>query len=152
MKLEQSIIVLLKIYIGSAKYLFFFFGKCFKKVLRIFWNFFSYLKVQSFRLIMENNFIQMAALAGHAVAYMIDTIYEISEMFNCWERRRIALHTHFLPQQQYSRVYATFLAFHTLVYRWHFFHNITNIRSWRCFSSSKIRTQFSLILQQYHDF
>ena len=30
----------------------------------------------------------------------------------------IALHTHFLPQQQYSRVYALFLAFHTLVYRW----------------------------------
>ena len=25
----------------------------------------------------------------------------------------------------------------------HFFHKITNIRSWRCFSSSKIRTQFS---------
>ena len=30
--------------------------------------FFFYLKVQSFRLIMENNFIQMAASAGHAVA------------------------------------------------------------------------------------
>ena len=25
----------------------------------------------------------------------------------------------------------------------HFFHNITNIKSWRCFSSSKIRTQFA---------
>ena len=25
----------------------------------------------------------------------------------------------------------------------HFFHKITNIRSWRCFSSSKVRTQFS---------
>ena len=30
-----------------------------------------YLKVQSFRLIMENNFIQMAASAGHAVANTI---------------------------------------------------------------------------------
>ena len=29
-----------------------------------------YLKVQSFRLIMENNFIQIAASAGHAVAYI----------------------------------------------------------------------------------
>ena len=29
----------------------------------------------------------------------------------------MAFHTHFLPQQQYSRVYALFLAFHTLVYR-----------------------------------
>ena len=28
------------------------------------------------------------------------------------------LHTHFLPQQQYSWVYAMFLAFHALVYRW----------------------------------
>ena len=32
-------------------------------------KFFYYLKVQSFRLIMENNFIPMAASAGHAVAY-----------------------------------------------------------------------------------
>ena len=47
--------------IGSAKYLFF------------------YLKVQSpFRLIMENNFIQMAVSAGHAVptCYMIDPIFK----------------------------------------------------------------------------
>ena len=29
-----------------------------------------------------------------------------------------SIHTHFLPQQQYSRVYALFLAFHALVYRW----------------------------------
>ena len=57
----------------------------------------------------------------------------------------MALHTHFLPQQQYSRVYALFLAFHAFVYRWGcqfltLFHEITNKRSWRCFSSSKIRT------------
>ena len=39
-----------------------------------FLKFLFYLKVQSFRLIMENNFIQMAALAGHAVAYTIGKI------------------------------------------------------------------------------
>ena len=38
-----------------------------KKLLNIFSNFFFYLKVQSLRLILENNFIQMAASAGHAV-------------------------------------------------------------------------------------
>ena len=59
-----------------------------------------------------------------------------------------ALHAHFMPQQQYSRVYALCLAFHALVYWWgcqffHFFHKITNVRSWRCFSSSIIRKQFS---------
>ena len=31
----------------------------------------------------------MAASAGHAVAYTIGSIFEISEMFNCWERRWI---------------------------------------------------------------
>ena len=45
--------------IRSAKYLFF--ENALKKVLNIFSNFFFYLKVQSFRLIMENNFIQIAA-------------------------------------------------------------------------------------------
>ena len=55
----------------------FFFGKCFKiKQLNIFSNFFFYLKVQSFRLIMENNFIQIAALAGHAVDYTIGPIFK----------------------------------------------------------------------------
>lgn len=34
------------------------------------------MKVQSFRLIMENNFIQMAASAGHAVAYTIGPIFK----------------------------------------------------------------------------
>ena len=62
-------------YIGSAKYLFF--GKYFKiKLLNIFSNFIFYLKVQSFRLIMENNFIQIAASAGHAVAYTICVIFK----------------------------------------------------------------------------
>ena len=48
---------------GSAKYLFF--GKCLKKLLNIFLNYFFYLKVQSFRLIMENNFIEIAASNGY---------------------------------------------------------------------------------------
>ena len=58
-------------------YNFFFFEKWLKKkLLTIFSNFFFYLKVQSFRLIMENNSIQMAASAGHAVAYTIDPIFK----------------------------------------------------------------------------
>ena len=61
--------------IGFAKYLFF--GNVLeKKLLKIFSNFFLYLKVQSLRLIMENNFIQMAALTGHAVDYTIGTIFK----------------------------------------------------------------------------
>ena len=35
-----------------------------------------YLKVQSFRLIMENNFIRMAASTGHAVPYTIVSIFK----------------------------------------------------------------------------
>ena len=55
----------------------FFFGNALtKKLLNIFANFFFYLKVQSFRLITENNFIQMAASAGHAVAYTIGWIFK----------------------------------------------------------------------------
>ena len=38
-----------------------------EKLLSIFLNFFFYLKVQSFRLIIENNFIEMVASADHAV-------------------------------------------------------------------------------------
>ena len=34
-------------------------------------------------LIMENNFIQMAASAGHVVAYIIGPIFEISKIFSC---------------------------------------------------------------------
>ena len=49
-------------YIGSVKYLFFWFTKNY-------WIFSQislfYLKVQSFRIIMENNFIEMANSAGH---------------------------------------------------------------------------------------
>ena len=54
----------------------FSFGKCLKKTTEFFSNFFFYLKVQSFRLIMENNFIQMAASAGHAVADTIGSIFK----------------------------------------------------------------------------
>ena len=43
---------------------FFSWGNALKKLLNIFSNFCFYLKVQSFRLIMENNFIQMAASGG----------------------------------------------------------------------------------------
>ena len=61
---------------GSTKT--FFFGKCFKnKLLNIFSNFFFYLKVQCFWLIMENIVIQIAASAGHAIAYTIILIIEM---------------------------------------------------------------------------
>ena len=46
-----------------------------KKLLNIFSNFFFfYLKTQSFLLITENNFIQIAISAVHAVAYTISPI------------------------------------------------------------------------------
>ena len=59
---------------GSAKP--FFLKKALKKLLNNFSNFFFYLKVQYFRLIMENNFSQMAASAGHAVAYTMGPIFK----------------------------------------------------------------------------
>ena len=37
---------------------------------------FFYLKVQFFRLIRENNFIQIAGSAGHEVAYTIGSIFK----------------------------------------------------------------------------
>ena len=55
---------------------FFFLENALKKLLNIFPNFFFYLKVQSFRLIMENNFIPMAALASHVVVYTIGPIFQ----------------------------------------------------------------------------
>ena len=58
----------------STKY-FFLENALKKNYLDIFTNFF-YLKVQSFRLIMENNFIQMAASAAYAVAYTIGPIFK----------------------------------------------------------------------------
>ena len=64
---------------GSARYLFFLWkilSKKKKTTLNIFLNFFFYLKVQSFRLITANNFIQVAASADHAVAYTIGPIFK----------------------------------------------------------------------------
>ena len=62
-----------------------FFGKRLKKkTTEYFLKFFFYLKVQYFQLIMENNFIQMAASAGHAVVYTIGSIFKhiIDYVFN----------------------------------------------------------------------
>ena len=53
-----------------------FFGNALKKTTEYFLKFLFYLKVQFFRVIMENNFIQMAASTGHAVAYTIDSIFK----------------------------------------------------------------------------
>ena len=57
---------------GQPNNFFFFWTMLSKKTT----NFFFYLKVQSFRLIMKNYFIQMAASAGHAIAYMIGQIFK----------------------------------------------------------------------------
>ena len=70
----------------------------------------------------------------------------------------MALHAHFLPQQQYSRVYALFLAFHTLVYRW-------GCQFLALFSQDNEHTKLTVLLffqnpfgifahikQHYHDF
>ena len=56
----------------------FFLKNALKKSYRIFSQFFFLfeIKIQSFRLIMENNFIQMAAWAGHVVAYTIGPIFK----------------------------------------------------------------------------
>ena len=66
-------------YVGNAMYRVRqipFFGKSFKKTTEYFLKFLFYLKLQSFRLIMKNNFIQMADSAGHGVAYTIGTIFK----------------------------------------------------------------------------
>ena len=56
---------------------FFFLANALKKILKIFSNFFIfYLKVQSFQLIMENNFFKMAVLTGHAVSYTNGPIFK----------------------------------------------------------------------------
>ena len=67
-----------------------------KKLLNIFSNFCFYLKAQSFRLIMENNFIQLAASADHAVAYTIGPIFKhIIDFHQC-------LHEYCLLKRQLS--------------------------------------------------
>ena len=61
--------------IYSVRQITFLFEKCLKKkTAEYFLKILFYLKVQSFRLIMENNFIQMAASADHAVDYTIGPI------------------------------------------------------------------------------
>ena len=50
----------------------FFFGKCFKKKLLNIISIFFLYESQYFRLILENNFIQMAASAGQAVSSLHD--------------------------------------------------------------------------------
>ena len=53
----------------------FFGGKCLKKTTEYFLKFLFLFK-SFFRLIMENNFIQMAAAAGNAVVYTIGPIFK----------------------------------------------------------------------------
>ena len=69
---------MMKNYECKARQIPFFLENALKKlfVLNIFSNFFFYLKVQSFRLITENNFIQINASASHAEAYTIGPIFK----------------------------------------------------------------------------
>ena len=61
----------------KQKYSFLFWKMPLKKTTEYFLKFlFFYLKVQSFRLAMENNFIQMFATASHAVPYTIGAIFK----------------------------------------------------------------------------
>ena len=57
----------------------FFLENALKKTTKFFAkkNFFFFLKVQFFLLVMENNFLQMAASAVHAVVYTICPIFKI---------------------------------------------------------------------------
>ena len=76
---------------------------------------------------------------------------DVSEMFNCWERRWIDVdgtsHTLSATTTIFSGVRTDFSFSRFVIDEdasfFHSFHKITNIRSWRCFCSSKIRTQFS---------
>ena len=63
---------------------FFILENALKKLLNILSNFFFYLKVQSFRLIMINNLIQMTASGSHAVAYTIGQIFKHVIVFHQW--------------------------------------------------------------------
>ena len=90
----------------------------------------------------------MASYQGIYAKLVLMMSLKCSIVENDGELMLMVLRTHFLPQQQYSPVHAMFLAFHVWVINedasfFHFFHKITDIRSWRCFSSSKIHTQFS---------
>ena len=78
---------------------------------------------------------------------------------NCGELMLMALHTHFLPQQQYSRMYAQFLAFHAWVYDdedesfFHFFlqfNEHTELMVLLFFQNPFVI--LAHVLQHYHDF
>ena len=66
-------------HIQGAPNTFFLLENLLKKTA--FSNFCFYLKSQSFRLVMKNNFIQMAASTSHALAYTIDRI--LSNIIDC---------------------------------------------------------------------
>ena len=100
----------------------------------------------------------MASYQGRYVKFISVISPECSIVENDGELMLMAVHTHFLPQQQYTRMYLLFLAFHALVYWWEcqfpslfsqdnehkeltvllFFQNPYEI--------------FARILQHYHDF
>ena len=69
--ITEPLTVKIKIKTYRVRQITFFLENALKKLLNISSNFFFYFKVQSFRLEKENNFIQMAASASHAVAYTI---------------------------------------------------------------------------------
>ena len=74
---HQNKLYIKKKYTGSVKYRFFFLENALKKDLWVFSQIsFFYLKVQSFQLIIENNFIQMVVSTRHVVAYMISPIFK----------------------------------------------------------------------------
>ena len=84
---------------------------------------------------------------------------DVSEMFNCWERRWIhvdgASHTLSTIAAIFSGVcivfsFSRFGLSMRMPSFFHFFHKIMNIRNWWRFSSSKISTRFSqYVLQHY---
>ena len=109
-----------------------------KKTTEYFLNFFLffYLKVQSFRLIMANNFIQMTASASHA--YAIGTIFMqiIDCVFNYWELPWIDIHG----------------ASRTLSAAASVFSSVRAVFGFLLLFFKNPHTIFARILQHYHDF
>ena len=108
----------------------------------------TYWMVNWFQLLNQWNFVWRSLWSLCKIR-----LNDVFEMFSCWKRRWLdvdgASHT-------LSATAAIFLGVRTpcfwLFTLWfidedasffHFFHKIMNIRSWRCFFSSKIRKQFS---------
>ena len=79
---------------------------------------------------------------------------DVSEMFNCIELMLMALHALFLAQQQYSLMYALFLAFHALEMSVSFIfsqgNEHTELTVLLFFQNPYVI--FTQILQHYHDF